>query len=73
MNVERAAALLRSGPPLVRSLSGWARLAVAGFVAGGLATADALRAADFRTTGPTVTPSTGRTLRHVAALLAGRG
>ena len=35
--------------------------------------ADALRAADFRTTGPTVTPSTARTLRHVAVLLAGRG
>lgn len=40
---ERAAALLRSGDPLVRQLHGWARLAVAGFVAGGEATVAALR------------------------------
>ncbi|MHA3704333.1 squalene/phytoene synthase family protein [Jatrophihabitans sp. YIM 134969] len=73
VNVERAEALLRSGPPLVRSLSGWARLAVAGFVAGGLATVDALRGAGFRTTGPTVTPSKAATARHALRLLAGRG
>lgn len=73
VNVERSEALLRSGRPLVRSLSGWARLAVAGFVAGGLATADALRAAHFRTTGPTVTPGQATTAKHAAALLIGRG
>ena len=73
VNVDRAQALLRSGPPLVRSLSGWARLAVAGFVAGGLATADALREAGFRTTGPTVTPGTAATAKHAVKLLVGRG
>ncbi|MDH2414477.1 squalene synthase HpnC [Nocardioides sp. CER19] len=43
VETERAAALLGSGDPLVRQLRGWARLAVAGFVAGGEATAAALR------------------------------
>jgi squalene synthase HpnC len=40
---ERAAALLDSGAPLVGQLHGWARLAVAGYVAGGRAAVDALR------------------------------
>lgn len=40
---DRAEALLRSGSALVGQLRGWARLAVAGFVAGGLAAADGLR------------------------------
>lgn len=44
--VDRAAGLLGSGNPLVRSLSGWGRVAVAGYVAGGLATVDALRRID---------------------------
>lgn len=73
VNVARASALLAAGPPLVRSLSGWARLAVAGFVAGGLATADALGAAGYRTDGPTVKPGKGGTARHALRLLAGRG
>ncbi|MEV8609182.1 squalene synthase HpnC [Amycolatopsis sp. NPDC051373] len=41
--IDRAAALLGSGAGLVGLLSGWGRLAVSGFVAGGLATVDALR------------------------------
>jgi squalene synthase HpnC len=45
--VSRAEQLLQSGRPLVRSLRGPGRLAVAGYVAGGLATVDALRRADF--------------------------
>jgi len=39
----RAAELLDSGAPLIRLLHGWARLAVAGYVAGGRAAVDALR------------------------------
>ncbi len=42
----RAAELLESGPELVGLLSGWARVAIAGYVAGGLAAVDALRRAD---------------------------
>ncbi len=39
----RALALLRSGQGVVGRLGGWARVAVAGYVAGGLAAGDALR------------------------------
>lgn len=45
--VARAQALLTTGAPLVGLLSGPARLAVAGFVAGGQAALDAIAAADF--------------------------
>jgi len=45
--VERARALLASGSALVRSLSGRARLAVAGFIAGGRAALDAIERAGF--------------------------
>jgi len=38
----RARRLLQSGRPLVAELSGWGRLAVAGFVGGGLAQLDAI-------------------------------
>ncbi|MDQ1727346.1 MAG: hypothetical protein QOK14_1391, partial [Frankiaceae bacterium] len=43
---RRARGLLDRGTPLVASLHGWARVAVAGYVAGGLATAAALEDAD---------------------------
>jgi squalene synthase HpnC len=42
---DRAADLLSAGVPLVGGLRGWARLAVAGFVAGGQAAVDSLRRA----------------------------
>ncbi|MFI5610806.1 squalene synthase HpnC [Amycolatopsis sp. NPDC051903] len=41
--IDRAAALLGSGAGLVGLVQGWGRLAVSGFIAGGLATVDALR------------------------------
>jgi squalene synthase HpnC len=41
--ITRAAELLDSGAPLLGLLHGWARLAVAGYVAGGRAALDALR------------------------------
>jgi len=41
--VDRAAALLDDGLPLIRTLHGWARLAVAGYVAGGRAAILAIR------------------------------
>ena len=70
--VNRAAVLLDSGRALVPRLRGWARLAVAGYVAGGLATIDALRrpGAD-----PLAAPVSGRRrdlLRHLIALLLPR-
>jgi squalene synthase HpnC len=45
--VSRARGLLDSGSALVRSLSGRARLAVAGFIAGGRAALDAIERAEF--------------------------
>jgi squalene synthase HpnC len=42
---ERARAWLEAGAPLVAALHGWARLAVSGYLAGGRASLDALRAA----------------------------
>jgi squalene synthase HpnC len=43
VETERAEALLDAGAPLVPMLSGWSRLAVAGYLAGGRAAAQALR------------------------------
>jgi phytoene/squalene synthetase len=70
--VTRARALLASGLPLVRSLRRSARLAVAGFVAGGLATADALRRADHDVLAREITPRKRDVAGHAMRLLAGR-
>ena len=43
---DRVATLLRAGTPLVGRLHGWARLAVAGYLAGGWAAVDGLRRVD---------------------------
>ncbi|MBE7187192.1 MAG: squalene synthase HpnC [Jatrophihabitans endophyticus] len=72
VQVARSRALLRNGRPLVSRLSGWARVAVAGYVAGGLATADALQAADFGVLEAAVTPGTTRTTWHALRLLGRR-
>jgi len=70
--VARAATLLESGAPLVRRLPGAGKIAVAGYVAGGLATADALRRADFDVLATAVSPRRIDTARHAIRLLAGR-
>ena len=67
---DRAADLLRQGAPLVRNLRGWARLAVAGFLAGGLATVDALRRADYDVLAVTPRPRKADVLRHLIAEVA---
>ena len=59
---SRARAMLESGRGLVASLKGSARLAVAGFVAGGLAGLDALEAAGFEVLGGTRKASSARVL-----------
>jgi squalene synthase HpnC len=64
---ERAADLFRTGAPLVRDLHGWARLAVGGFLAGGLATVDALRRADYDVLALTPRPRKADVLRHLIA------
>jgi squalene synthase HpnC len=65
----RAASLLESGSPLLDLLTGHARLAVAGFVAGGWATLDAMEAADFDVLGRRCAPSRLNTARQVGRLL----
>jgi squalene synthase HpnC len=69
--VERARALLRRGEPLIASVYGWARLAVAGFAAGGHAALDAIGAQRFDVLARPPRAPRSRWLRHFAALLWG--
>ena len=71
--VNRAKALLDAGAPLVGTLSGTARLAVAGYLAGGRAALAAIEAADYDVLAATPRPGKARTLAELAgALLKGR-
>jgi squalene synthase HpnC len=69
---RRALELLTEGAPLVRRLHGWARLAIAGYVAGGLATADALRRADWEVLAGPPRPVRRDLFIHMIELLGGR-
>lgn len=62
LQAGRAARLLEDGPPLVASLTGFARVAVAGYVAGGRATVAALRRCDHDVLGRAVRPRRTRLL-----------
>lgn len=68
----RAADLLAAGAPLLGLLRGWARLAVAGYVAGGLAALDALRRADWAVLEGTPRARRRDVLRHLVRLAATR-
>jgi squalene synthase HpnC len=73
LEAGRARRLLEAGDPLTASLGGFARLAVAGYVAGGRATAAALRRADHEVLGRAVRPRTARLLTEwLRVLVAGR-
>lgn len=75
VEVDRASTLLDSGAALIRLLSGWAQVAVAGYVAGGRATADALRRCDFDVLGADpglLQPRRVDVVRHAIRLLAAR-
>lgn len=72
VQVRRARDLLAEGRPLVGRLRGWARVAVAGYVAGGLATAAALRRSDYDVLTRPVRPSRAETAVRALALAAGR-
>lgn len=66
--------MLSAGTRLVGELHGWGRIAVAGYVAGGLATADALEHAGGDVTrGEQLRPRRIRLLRHGIRLLLTRG
>ena len=69
----RAAELLAVGAPLIGQLRGWARVAVAGYLAGGRAAVMAIIAAHHDVLATTPQPAKSRTLRElVGALVRGR-
>lgn len=68
----RARDLLETGAGLVARLSGRRRLAVAGFVAGGLAAADSLAERGYDVLAGPPRPRRTRVARHGLSLLAGR-
>ncbi|HVW44446.1 MAG TPA: squalene synthase HpnC [Amycolatopsis sp.] len=65
----KALAQLGEGRALVGLLHGWARLAIAGYIAGGLATVDALRRAGWDVLSATPRPRKRDVLRHLVTLL----
>jgi squalene synthase HpnC len=67
--VDRAQQLLHDARPLVRRLHGWARLAVGGYLAGGSATAAALRRQHFDVLARTIRPSRVETAARALALI----
>jgi squalene synthase HpnC len=67
---DRAAALLDSGSELVDLLHGWARLAVAGYLAGGRAAVDALRRVDGDVLGQRARTRRRDMVGHLVRLLA---
>lgn len=71
--VRRARELLDRGTPLVATLSGLARVAVAGFVAGGRATLTSIAAADYDVVSAVRRPGRRRTARELVRLLTARG
>ncbi|MDP9849761.1 squalene synthase HpnC [Streptosporangium lutulentum] len=77
LQTERAGRLLNEGDPLISSMTGFARVAVAGYVAGGLATAAALARAGYDVLGQTVRPRRTRLLTEWLRILrrggCGRG
>jgi squalene synthase HpnC len=70
--VARARAWLATGRPLVATLTGPARLAVAGFVAGGLAALDAVDAAGFDVLAGSPRPRRRRVASHAVAVWRAR-
>jgi squalene synthase HpnC len=72
LQVVRAIQLLDPGRALVGRLTGWPRLAVAGYAAGGFATAAALRKAQYDVLAAHIAPSKARTAVHALRLITGR-
>jgi squalene synthase HpnC len=72
--LARARTLLDAGLPLVASVHGRPKLALAGFVAGGEAALEAIERADFDVLGAVPRPTARRHVRLVASVLVrGRG
>jgi squalene synthase HpnC len=67
---DRAGALINAGAPLVGQLRGAARIAVAGYVAGGRATLAAIAAANYEVLAATPRPAKSRTVLELLKALA---
>jgi squalene synthase HpnC len=67
---DRAGALINAGAPLVGQLRGAARIAVAGYVAGGRAALAAIAAADYDVLAATPRPAKSRTVLELLRALA---
>ncbi len=67
---DRAGALIGAGAPLVGQLHGAARIAVAGYVAGGRAALVAIAGADYDVLATTPRPAKSRTVLELARALA---
>jgi squalene synthase HpnC len=65
--VARTERLLNEGSPLIGTLRGWARLAIAGYVGGGRATLKAIKVAGYDVLRSTPRPGKADTLRYLAA------
>jgi len=71
--VRRASSLLDAGAPLIGTLRGAARLAVAGYLAGGRAALAAIAAANYDVLAATPKPGSGKTLAELGlAVVRGR-
>lgn len=73
IQVHKARAMLREGEPLLGRLHGWGRLAVAGYLAGGLATAAALDHAHGEVIDQAPRPGRLETVHQLTRLLIGAG
>lgn len=71
--VARARVFLDAGAPLAATLPPRARIAVAGFTAGGQAALDAMERADFDVLGAPTAPQAPVVARRMATILARRG
>ncbi|HJQ47698.1 MAG TPA: squalene synthase HpnC [Amycolatopsis sp.] len=69
LQIGKASDQLAEGRALLGLLRGWARLAIAGYLAGGLATIDALRRAGWDSLSATPRPRKWDVLRHLSTLL----
>jgi squalene synthase HpnC len=71
--LARARSLLDEGAPLVGTLHGWARLSVAGFLAGGRAAVAAIAAAEYDVLSQTPKPTRRRLARELSFVLLRKG
>jgi hypothetical protein len=71
LECTRASALLDEGAALIKSMRGWARIAVAGYVGGGRAALSALARDDFEVLALTPRPSLRRRIGSILRALEG--